>query len=80
MEKTLDQKITEVGGECVGVFAALLEGRRILGDDIVSQFIGKVEEKNSALWDRFKEYGRTAPDGFGFNHFILSVVKPPMPV
>ncbi|MDO8575265.1 MAG: hypothetical protein Q7R78_00995 [bacterium] len=80
MKKTLDQKIEEVGGECIGVFTALLAARKVLGDNIVSQFLDKVEEKNSALWDRFKEYRKTVPESFGFHHFILSVVKPPMPV
>jgi hypothetical protein len=80
MEKTLDQKIDEAGGECIGVFTALLAARKALGDSIVSQFLDKAEEKNSALWDRFKNYKKTVPESFGFNHFILSVIKPPMPV
>jgi hypothetical protein len=79
MEKTLDKRINEVSGECIGVLTALLTARKVLGDGIVTQFLDMVKEKNSVLWDRFKEYKKTAPESFGFHHFILSVVKPPMP-
>lgn len=73
---TLDERIQEVGGENIGVLTALLQARQQLDPAIVEQFLDRVEEKNSALWDRFKEYKKKVPESFGFGHFILSVTQP----
>lgn len=78
-EETLRKKINETGGKCEGLFIALFAARKTVGDDILTQFMDRVEEKNSHLWDRYEQYQQKNPAKSEFHHFILSVVNPPIP-
>lgn len=76
MTKSLDERMQEVGGECLGVHIALLATKAQLGEKTVSEFLDKVDEKNSRLWDRFRAYQKTASPECSFVDFVLSVVGP----
>jgi hypothetical protein len=77
--QSMDARIEEVGGDNMGVMTSLLAAKESLPENILAQFLDMVGERSSALWDRFNRYKKTVPPEFGFFHFILSVVKPPMP-
>ena len=79
MPKTLKERIEEVAGDNIGVFAALIDSEQRLGGRIITQFLDKVPEKNEQLWLRFKRFQAGENGGrefMNFGHFVLSVVMP----